>query len=179
MAANADDLDLAARNRGELSSTDVNWRAKAAQDNPQAQVALGVMYHLGNGVVRDHAEAFKWYSRAAAKGYAPAQFNLGVMCEKGEGTLADFTEAIKWYRLAAKQGHARAQFKLGTKYAEGLAILHSKVKAHMWLNHSAANGEEAAANSRAELEKLMTTRQIIEAQKLAKDCLANGFKGCD
>jgi len=39
----------------------------------------------------------------------------------------------------------------------------------MWLNLAAAQGREDAMKRRDEMSKLMTTSQIAEAQKLAKE----------
>ena len=55
------------------------WRPLAMEGNAEAQTLLGAMYWSGEGVPRDHAEAAKWYLRAAEKGYARAQNNIGFM----------------------------------------------------------------------------------------------------
>lgn len=39
----------------------------------------GVMYDSSEGVPQDHAEAARWYRKAAEQGDPDAQFNLGVM----------------------------------------------------------------------------------------------------
>ena len=62
------------------------------------------MHADGRGVLKDEAEAVRWYRLAAEQGYAIAQHNLGVMYDKGEGVLKDDAEAVRWYRLAAEQG---------------------------------------------------------------------------
>ena len=66
------------------------------------------MFHTGQGVAQDYAEAIRWYRLAAAQGDADAQFNLGLMFEKGQDVAKDKAEAIRWYRLAAAQGDADA-----------------------------------------------------------------------
>ncbi len=55
------------------------WRPLAAQGYAYAQYNLGGMFHEGQGVPRDYAEAVKWYRKAAKQGYSQAQYNVGVM----------------------------------------------------------------------------------------------------
>ena len=56
----------------------VKWYRKAAgQNNADAQNALGICYHNGDGVQQDYAEALKWYRSAAEQGHVRAQNNLG------------------------------------------------------------------------------------------------------
>ena len=38
---------------------------------------VGVVYLLGLGVSKDHAEAMKWFRKAVDKGHAGAMHNLG------------------------------------------------------------------------------------------------------
>ena len=47
------------------------------------------MYVNGRGVLKDEAEAVRWYRLAAEQGHAGAQYNLGLMHAKGEGVLKD------------------------------------------------------------------------------------------
>jgi TPR repeat protein len=101
------------------------------------------------------------------------------MYSQGEGVTQDHIEAVKWYRLAAQQGRATAQNNLGTAYAEGKGVPQDYVKAHSWMNLSAIKGFPLAVNNRNKIGKLMTPQQIAEAQQLARDCLAQNFKGCD
>jgi uncharacterized protein len=58
----------------------VQWYRKAAEQGyALAQLALGVMYSQGGGVTRDYAEAYMWFSLAAAQnlaGAGPALDNL-------------------------------------------------------------------------------------------------------
>jgi TPR repeat protein len=70
------------------------------------------MYHHGDGVRQDHAEAARLYRLAAAQGNANAQFNLGNMYYNGWGVRQDHAEAVRLYRLAAAQGNAHAQHTL-------------------------------------------------------------------
>ena len=53
-------------------------KAKAEAGDAESQVELGLRYDKGEGVVKDHAEAAKWYRKAAEQNYAEAQYNLGI-----------------------------------------------------------------------------------------------------
>ena len=44
------------------------WRSAAEQGHAGAQCNLGVMYENGQGVKQDHAEAVRWYRKAAEQG---------------------------------------------------------------------------------------------------------------
>ena len=85
------------------------------------------------------------------------------------GVTQDYPQAARWYRRAADQGLAEAQFALGTMYENGLGVPQDYVLAHMWLNLSAAQGIKAAALTRDDLAERMTTAQIADAQKLARE----------
>jgi TPR repeat protein len=67
---------MAAYNRGDYVPAMRVFRAMAEQGNAKAQGVLGVMYRRGEGVSRNSARAFLWFSRAAARGDARAKTEL-------------------------------------------------------------------------------------------------------
>ena len=69
---------------------------------------IGIMYHEGEGVKQDDAEAVTWYRLAAEQGYAKAQSNLGSQCREGKGVKQDDKEAVAWYRKPAEQVQRRS-----------------------------------------------------------------------
>ena len=83
----------------------------------RAYYNLGFMYHNGQGVPQDYAEAVTLYRKAAEQGNAIAQINLGFMCHNGQGVPQDYAEAVTLYRKAAEQGYAQAWNNLGWLYA--------------------------------------------------------------
>ena len=91
---------------------------QAATGDAAAQCALGYLYHQGQGVPQDYAQAAAWFRKAAEQGYTPAQGNLGVLYSNGEGVPQDDTQAVALYRMAAEQGDAHAQYNLGLSYEE-------------------------------------------------------------
>ena len=86
---------------------------------------------------------------------------------------------MKWYRLAAAQGYASAQDSLGSVYRKGQGVPVDDVRAHMWFNLAAVKGDADAVNNRDIAAKRLTPQQMAEAQKLARECQARNFKGCD
>lgn len=51
----------------------------AITGDPCAQYQPGEMYYQGQGVSKNHDEAFKWFSKAAEQGYNPAKFKVQIM----------------------------------------------------------------------------------------------------
>jgi len=154
-------------------------RPPALKGEGWAQSWLADAYRDGQGVVQDYAEAAKWYRLSAQQGNATGQFNLGATYDYGQGVLQDYAEAVKWYRLAAQQGNASAQSNLGKMYYNGQGVVQDYVKAHSWFNLGAIKGDADAVKNRDIVAKRMTSQQIAEAQKMARDCQARNFKGCD
>ena len=85
----------------------------------------------------------------------------------------DYSEAVKWYRMAAEQGDAMAQFSLGVMYYKGQGVPEDYVQAHMWVNlaTSTSQGEqnEKFAKARKLIAEQMTSAQISDAQRLARE----------
>ena len=128
--------------------------------------------------LQDDKTAVKWYTLAAEQGMpCPIQSGCDVPTN-GEGVPQDDKTAVKWYTLAAEQGHAKAQYNLGLMYANGEGVLQDIVYAHMWWNIAASNGHENAAANRDIAAGRMTSSQIEEAQRLARECVARNYKNC-
>jgi len=70
---------------------------KAQGGDPQAEAALGENYEYGFWVTKDHAEALRWYRKAAEQGDIGAREFLGDMYFNGNGVKRDFPEAARWY----------------------------------------------------------------------------------
>ena len=81
----------------------------------------------------------------------------------------DYAAAFRLMRPLAEQGDASAQFNLGIMYSEGKGVTHDHIQAHMWFNLAAARGEEKARENRDIVAKQMTTAQVVEAQRLARE----------
>ena len=169
---------LTAAQSGDFATALKEWKPLAEEGNAAAQNNLGLMYHNGWGVPQDYKEAVNWYRLAAEQGNAAAQYNLGLLYEKGKGVPQDDKEAVRLYRLAAEQGYADAQGNLGVMYVFGKGVTKDFVYAHMWGNIALMNGNERGELVRGHVAEKMTSSQIEEAQRLARECVKKKYKGC-
>jgi TPR repeat protein len=117
----------------------------------------------------DYATALQEWRPLAEQGYAHAQYNLGIMYQNGWGAVQDSKEAVKWYHKAAEQGHADAQSNLGLMYGNGQGVPQDYVQAYKWFNIAGVYGNEHGIKNRDIAAEMMTSAQIAEAQKLAKE----------
>jgi uncharacterized protein len=165
----------------------IRWYRKAAdQGCADSQDQLGELYISGKGDPQDYQEAARgfragmkvpqnsqeaarWYRLAAEQGYSFAQHHLGNMYLHGEGVTKDVQEGLRWIRLAAEQGLSIAQGHLGLMYAVGEGVPQDYVQAHMWLNLVAAQDVTQAIEARDRLAQKMSSAQIEEAQRLARE----------
>jgi TPR repeat protein len=117
-------------------------RARIAQGDVDAEVALGNLYESGDSTLPlDMAQAAEWYRRAAEKGHAGAQVNVAMMYFEGHGVSRDVAQAIRWYEKAAGQQDAIAMFSLASIYASGAAaIARDTAKAATWYRRAADQG---------------------------------------
>lgn len=109
-----------------------------------AQFNLGVCYQNGFGVVKNFAEAAKWYRKAAEQNDAAAQHNLGACYFVGSGVILDYEEAVKWYRKASDQNYALAQCALGVCYGFGKGVDQDFTESAKWHRKAAENGNAPA-----------------------------------
>jgi len=110
----------------------------------------------------------------AEQGDASAQSKLGLMYLMGEAIPLDYKEAFRWYRASAVQENSSAQGSLGAMYRKGLGLPQDYIQAHMWYNLATANSDldqerKLWAKNRDSIAKMMTSEQIAEAQRLARE----------
>ncbi len=75
----------------------------------------------------------------------------------------------------AGRGQAGACYDLGVAYSTGSnGAPCDLIEAHKWFNLAAARGHEDAARCRADISEEMTAREIAEAQRRARQWLAEG-----
>lgn len=75
----------------------------------------------------------------------------------------------------AGRGQAGACFDLGVAFSTGSnGVSCDLIEAHKWFNLAAARGHEEAASCRADISDEMTAREIAEAQRRARQWLAEG-----
>ena len=111
----------------------------------------------------------KWYRLAAEKGDEKAQLLLATMYDSGTDVEQNYEEAAKWYQMAAEQGVALAQSNLGDMYYQGQGVTPDYVRAYLWFHLAGESGRKADREKRDLIEQRMTTDQIAEAKKLARE----------
>lgn len=162
---------------------DVNFAVslfkRAAPRDPEAALYLGLMYRLGDHVLQDYSEAMIWLKLAAEQGDSYAQSSIGSMYFRGEGVTMDYANASYWFKLAAEQGDSSSHLHLGILSERGIATLQDKVKAHMWYNLAAAGGQKIGAEKRDKVARDMTSQQIVDAQRMARECMERSFQNCN
>ena len=77
-----------------------------------ADVALGHMYLVGEGVPMDPTLARELLERAANSGNLAGSLSLGHMYEAGIGVRRDLAAAESWYLRGAEAGFGQAQLRL-------------------------------------------------------------------
>ena len=144
-----------------------------------AQVNLGLMYDLGEGVPGNDAEAVRWYGLAAEQGNALAQTNLGLMYANGEGIPQNNARAYMWWSVAAEQGNALAQTNLGLMYATGEGVPQNNARAYMWWSVAAAQGNESARDNRDIVAERLAPDQLARGQDMATRCFESDYQDCE
>ncbi|MEO7146123.1 MAG: tetratricopeptide repeat protein, partial [Bryobacteraceae bacterium] len=103
-----------------------------------AQTILATIHFVGGaGVMKDNAEAAKWFQMAAERGDPDAQRNLAQMYYDGIGIPQDYGTAAEWCRGAADQGHSIGQAMLGEMYYVGQGVSRNYPEAVKWLTAAA------------------------------------------
>ncbi|HJO74356.1 MAG TPA: tetratricopeptide repeat protein [Rhodospirillales bacterium] len=115
--------------------------------------------------------------KAAEQGNPLSQFNLGLMYYKGRAVRQNYTEAVKWWRLSAEKGFAEALNNLGMMYGNGDGVQQDDVQAHKWFDLAAAHHppgrkRRKSVRDRDYLVNRMTSAQIAEAERLAREWIA-------
>lgn len=120
----------------------------------------------------DYATAEKILLPMAEAGNPYAQYRLGMVYAEATGEMRSTAEAAKWYESAALQGQPFAQYKLGILYVKGDGVPKDFVLAYMWFSISAGHmlsSASEAARQRDMLAQRMTSTQVADAKKLARD----------
>jgi len=141
----------------------------AERGDAEAQVLVGSMYSEGLGVTYDGTEAVRWWRRAAEQGDAGAQEELATAYFWGNGVEQDHSEAAKWLLKAAEQGETFARISLAFLYERGEGVRQDFTLADMWLNLATAQGQPVAKIELDRLAAKMTSGQVAEAQRLARE----------
>ena len=92
-------------------------------------------------------------------------FDVGVAAHD----RGDYAAALEEFRPLAEQGDAEAQNILGFAYAIGQGVPQDYVEAHKWYNLAASRGADTARNNRDIIAERITSEQIAEAQRQARE----------
>lgn len=121
------------------------YRTSAEMGNPEAMCFLGEWYKYGEkGLVADPYEAFKWWQKAAERGYYQAQYMIGDCYDFGKGVAEDKKEAVKWFKRSASKNYIPAVYALGLCYYFGNGFRKNKKEALKYFK-KAAKFDYAAA----------------------------------
>jgi uncharacterized protein len=178
IAAGAD-LESAKRayHQGDYATAIKEFTVLAGQGNPDAQLVLGKMYMLGQGVPKDSEQAIKWFKAAAGQANAEAEFFLGSMYLLPR---KDVGEGLKWLRLSADAGEQDAQLFLGKAYMTGSRELpRDPVQGDMWLRLAARGNKEFYQDELRQAERQMTPDQIRSGEALAAAWKPSSLAGRD
>lgn len=96
---------------------------------------------------------------------------LGGSYPRGTAMACIDVDALTQFEADAKKGRADALYNLGLAYSTGQGVGVDYVAAHKWFNLAAMKGSDLAKNWRAQISREMSTGQIAEAQRLAREWL--------
>lgn len=114
----------------------IKYRAESG--DKESQYRLGRCYEIGENIVKNYEEAFKWYKKAADNGHVLAQERVGHFIENGIAVSKDINIALQWYQLAANQGYIVA--------ANRLKLLNQSSDINNFSNNNATILYESAQN---------------------------------
>ncbi len=137
------------------------------QGNADAQLILGKMYMMGQGVLKDSDQAMKWFKASGTQGNADAQFFVGSMYLLPH---KDIAEGVRWLRLSAEQGNQDAQLLLGKTCMDGSREFpRDPVQGEMWLRLAAKDNLPFYEVQLAAAERQMSPEQIAKGKALAAE----------
>lgn len=113
----------------------------------EAQLKLGYLYEIGDGVAVDKFESFTQYRFAADQGNGQAQLKVAMFLFYGE----QYELAHKYYQLAAQQNISEAAFSLAIRYQYGFHAVQSLSDAYYYYKIAADQGHAEALYRLAEL----------------------------
>jgi len=161
-----DQADALAR-RGDHKAAFEAYLALARDNNPQAELKVGLMLDEGLGAAKDCAAAGEWLKKAADAGLAQAQNALGDRSRFGRCAAKSYKEAMRWYLKAAYQNYPLAMRNLAAMFdSYSLGGRGGKIVAYFWAV-LAARSDPAAADLRDRIMANLSPFQIEQVQAKA------------
>ena len=115
----------------------------------------------------------QWFRKSADQGNSSAQNGIGVLYKSGRGVEQNYDQAAIWYRRAADGGNAIAQLNLAGMYQTGMGVPQDDLQTYIWysiavdrFSTSETQYRDTAINNRDKVAKILTSKQIEQAQKL-------------
>ncbi|MBV9571176.1 MAG: SEL1-like repeat protein [Alphaproteobacteria bacterium] len=82
-------------------------------------------------------------------------------------------DALTQFENDARKGRPDALYNLGLAYSTGQGVSVDYIAAHKWFNLAAMKGSEIAKSWRAQISAEMSSGQIAEAQRQAREFLSS------
>lgn len=133
--------------------------------NKPDQYGLGSFFQVGPV---DHAEAVRWFRKAAEQGNSDGEYYVGRAYDSGKGVPEDKALAVKWYRKAAENGLAIAQYMLGHAYETGEGVAKDEIEAYAYFNLAGAT-EKGARERIATMEETMQPNVRLLGQQRTRE----------
>ncbi len=134
---------------GDAAGAMAIWKPLAQAGDANAAFNLGVVFHHGDGVAVDKAEAARWYRVAAERGDRDAQSRLGAMYLNGEGVARSEEAGWRWineHRVAHLHHHHHAHMLAWREQAAQLVWASD-------MREKIAAGRESSARILADLQR--------------------------
>jgi TPR repeat protein len=148
------------------------WAPLAEDGDAAAQVNLGSMYAMGQGVTQNLEVAYRLFESSANQGNSSAQLALADCYANGRGVARNFEAAKKWFERSANQGNPTAQYSLGSLMLSMKPPVRDPVLAYKWLEIAATNRsspayiQRFASSIREKLVTEMDPAQLAEAKEM-------------
>jgi len=107
---------------GDYQGAFKQFQLAANYGQSDAQMMIGYMYQMGDGVIQDYKKALEYYNLAMEQGDEMAMNNIGTLYEHGLGVEQSYEEALRYYLMASDRNNASAQFNIGNLYFDGLGV---------------------------------------------------------
>lgn len=143
------------------------WYCNAAlQNDPAAQLKIGLMLLEGQGTKKDLTKGMSWLNRSASQGNHDAELALGILLVD-----SDAQSSAKLFHRAAAGGNLYANHRLAELYYYGIGVAHSYEKAQ----ELSALGAEAGFEKSKELLTRIRMKQdaLAKASSLAEPAVAD------
>jgi TPR repeat protein len=168
------------------------FAAPATPSTPSAPVAMGKtstppetgLRDLMQQIVKkadplDEADLHQM-ERRAQDGSSEDQLAMGCLLSLGSAAqvtsprvpTVNLAKAIQYFEMAARNGSPEAQLFLGVMNLRGQGIPADRIKGAMWINVASAAKLKPATREARRLKNELTRHEVVEAQRLASDWLA-------